>query len=251
MEKDFKVLIVDDEPEARNLLRTLLDETGLVKIVGEAGTVESALYQMVEHYPNLVLLDINMPGRSGMELVNMMHKSNVDIPVVFISAYEQYALDALRNGVYDFILKPVEKKELVRVIKKYQRLDKKDFPAKLMELLNSIKEKSRIKINSRHSYILVDPSDIVYCVSEEGYTNIYLNNGKVEVSNTSLNQIELKTVKHHFYRLGRSLLVNPEYIYTVNKTSNSCVLKNQELEWTISAPRNAIKTFLKNQYNYA
>lgn len=249
--KDFRVLVVDDEPEARSLLSSLLSEINNVRVVGEADNAEKALYFLVEHYPNLVFLDINMPDKSGIELVQLLRKRNVDVPVVFVSAYKEYAIEAIRNEVFDFILKPIDQNELKRVIEKYQRLDKKDLPAKLMEVLNSIKEESKIRINSNHSYILINPTEIVYCEANDGYTNIYLTNGKTEISNSSLSQIENKIKNFNFYRLGRSVLINKDHVRAINKSTKKCVLKVNNNSWEVNASLKSIKELLANNYNYA
>jgi len=249
--KDFNVLIVDDEPEARFLLRSLLSEIKNVHVIGEADNAEKALYFLVEHYPNLVFLDINMPDKTGMELVELLRKRNVDVPVVFVSAFEEYAVEAIQNEVFDFILKPIDQNELRNIVEKYQRLDKKDLPAKLMEVLNAIKEESKIRINSNHSYILINPDEIVYCEADEGYTKIYLTNGKTEISNSSLSQIESKIKNFNFYRLGRSVLINTDYIRAINKSTKKCVLKVNTTSWEINASQKSIKEFLINNYNYA
>lgn len=247
----FKILIVDDEPEARKLLRSLLGEINNVTISGEAENAEKALFLLVEHYPNLILMDINMPGASGMDLVKLIRKRNIDVPVVFISAYEQFAVEAIRSGVYDFLLKPVDRTELKNLVEKYQRINSKDLPAKLMEVLNSINENSKIRINSRHSYILLDPKEIAYCSSEDGYTSIHLTNGKTEISNSSLTILEQKVEGHNFYRLGRSHLINQDYIRSVNKSSNKCILCSNGFSWEIPSSHNSIKEFLENSFSYA
>ncbi|NQU54393.1 MAG: response regulator transcription factor [Bacteroidetes bacterium] len=247
----FKVLIVDDEPEARKLLRSLLSEINHIKVVGEAKNAENALFQLVDHYPNLILMDINMPGKSGMELVQLIRKRNIDVPVVFISAYEKYAIEAIRSEVYDFLLKPVERCKLKKIIEKYQRMNSRDLPAKLMEVLDSIKDESKIRINSKHSYVLLNPREIVYCTSENGYTTIYLTNGKTEISNTSLIQIKNKVEKHNFHRLGRSFLINLDYIRSVNKSTNKCILNNDGNSWEVFASHKSIKELLVNGFNYA
>jgi YesN/AraC family two-component response regulator len=105
---EFSVLIVDDEPEARSLLKSLLSEIKNVRVIGEADTAEKALYYLVEHYPQLVFLDLSMPGKSGIEFIQLLQNRNVDVSIVVVSAYKKYAVEALRNGVYDFILKPVD-----------------------------------------------------------------------------------------------------------------------------------------------
>jgi len=247
----FKVLIVDDELEARYLLRSLLSSINGVSVVGEAENAEKALYLLVQHYPNLILMDINMPGKTGMELVQLIRKRNIDVPVVFISAFEEYAIKAIRNGVFEFLLKPVDRNDLGKIISKYQRLNNKDLPEKVMEMLNSIQEETKIRINSKNSYILVNPSEIVYCATEERYSNIYLSNGQTEISSTPLTQIEDKLKGFNFYRLGRSVLINQNFIRTISKLSNKCVLNFNEKEWVVEASRKSINSLIDNSLTYA
>lgn len=248
----FKIVIVDDEPEARSLLKSLLLEIQNVSVVGEADNAEAALYKIVEHYPNLVLMDINMPGKSGMELIELLKSRNVDVPVVLVSAHEKYAVQAIRNQIYDFLLKPISKEDLSNLVEKYRRLNKKDFlPGKLMEVLGSIKEDTKIRINSRHSYILINPSEIVYCMAEDGYTVIHLKSGKTEVSNTSLTHIESRVSKQNFHRLGRAVLINLEYVRSVNKGTDSVLLEHNSEKWEVFASHRSIKDLLEGSYNYA
>lgn len=250
--KQFKVIIVDDEPDARLLLSSLLSEINYVTVVGEADNVETALYKIVEHYPNLVLMDINMPGKSGLELVELLKTRNVDVPVVLVSGHEEYAVEAIRNQIYDFLLKPVSKTDLKAIIEKHQRLNKKDFlPGKLMEVLGAIKEDTKIRINSRHSYILINPSELVYCIAEAGYTIIHLISGKTEVSNTSLTHIESRVNNQNFYRLGRAVLINLDYVRSINKGTDSVLLECHDNKWEVFASHRSIKELLEGSYNYA
>jgi len=247
----FKVLIVDDEPEARNLLRSLLSEIKNVSVVGEAENSEHALYLLVEHYPNLIFMDINMPGKTGMDLVHLMKNRNVDVPVVFISAFKEYAIDAIRNGVYDFLLKPVSKEDLQMVIEKHKTLNIKDLPVRLMEVLASIKEETKIKINSRNSYILLDPSEIIYCSREEGSTSIFLRNGKTELAETSLTKIENQISQFDFYQLGKSLLINLNYLRSIDKTKDTCTFLYNNSTWKVQTSHKSITSLLKERYNHA
>lgn len=247
----FKVLIVDDEPEARLLLKSLLKEIHYVEVIGEAHHAKEALYLILEHYPDLVLMDINMPGKSGMELIQLIRKRNVDVPVVFVSAYKEFAVQAIKKEVYDFLLKPVDRKELKVVIDKYRRRNERDLPRRLMEVLDNIREDSKIRINSRYSYILIDPSEIVFCQTDGGYTIIYLSNGKEEVASASLSQIESMVEKWNFFKLSRSILINQDYIRQVDKSSDKCLLKSNSHTWELTASHKGISELLINGFQYA
>jgi len=249
--KTFKILIVDDEPEARNLLKSLLQEIRNVEVVGEAGYAEQALYNLVEFYPDLILMDINMPGKSGMDLIQLIRTRNVDVPVVFVSAYKKYAIQSIKNEVYDFLLKPVSRDELQEVIEKYRRKNEKDLPQRLAAILNSIKEDSKIRINSRYSYVLIDPCEIVYCQTDDGYTIIQLSNGKQEVASATLSQLEEMLKNWNFYKLSRSVLINLDYVRKVDKSDDICMLKSENQKWEIHTSRRGINDLLENIYNYA
>lgn len=247
----LKILIVDDEPEARFLLKSIVEEIEHIDVVALASNAEEALYQFVEHYPDLVLLDINMPGKTGIEFSQLIQKRNADVPVVFVSAHKEYAIQAIRSGVYDFLLKPVCRKDMEILFSKYKKHKKKHLPGKLMQFLNNIREEKNIRINSRHSYIIINPLEIIYCISEDGYTTLYLSNGKQEVSNTSLSQLENNLHTYNFFRLGRSILINLDYVYMVDKYTGQCTLKHNRQQWTVEASRNAVKEMLQINFDYA
>jgi len=186
-----------------------------------------------------------------MDLVQLIKTRNIDVPVVFISAYKEYAVNAIRNQVYDFLLKPVSRQDLKEIIEKHKRLNRKDLPDRLMEILNSIKEETKIRINSNGIYILINPADIVYCLAEEGFVTIYLRTGKTEKVNTSLAQINKDIRSLTFYHLGRNALINLDYIRSINKVNNTCTLKCFSNTWQVQASNKSIRKLLKKKYNHA
>ncbi len=251
-EKDsFKILIVDDEPDARSLLRSLCEEIDDVEVVGEAAQCEEAFYLILDLLPDLVLLDINMPGKTGMELTELMQKRMMDIPVVFVSAHKEYAIEAIQNGVYDFLLKPADRDELKRIIDKYRRLNHRFFPGKVIEMVNSIPDAGKIKINSRYSSVLINPDEILYCEAHDGYSYIFLSTGKKEVAGASLSHIEEKVQRWNFYRLGRSLLINLDYIRYIDKSAQLCMLKSKSVTKKLISSKQSIKDLLQLKFNYA
>lgn len=249
--KVLRVVIADDEPSARSLLHSTLDEIGNVEIVGEAANSEEAYYLISEKLPDVVLLDINMPGKSGLELTYLLHKRMVDIPLIFISGHKEYAIEAIRQGVYNFLLKPVSKKELKKILDKYRNTEHHSFPDRITEIINKIPEEVSIKFNTPDSYVFYNPSEIVYCRSNDGFVNIYLANGQEELSTSSLSQIAENVADLNFFRLGRSLLVNLDYVRYIDKSSDTCLLKSRTSSWKVTSSHQAIKELLLSCFNYA
>ena len=249
-QKNFKVLIVDDEPDSISILRSMLLDIPGVEVVAEADHSEKAFYLILEHLPHLVLLDVNMPGTTGPKLKNLLDRSMVDVPVVFVSGNKEFAVEAIRNSVYDFLPKPVAKEDLQRIIKKYQRINYRFSPGKIFEMLYNLPNESKIRINSQHSYILVNPADIVYCRSKDGVTTIYMSNGKKEVANSKLIQLEKMLKRWNFYRMGRSLLINLDFVHKIDKTKNKCHLKAESKTWEIDTPSQPTKELLSSFYLY-
>lgn len=247
----LKVVIADDEPDARNLLRSSLGEIGNVELVGEAKHSEEAFYLISEKMPDVVLLDVNMPGKSGLELTHLLNKRMVDIPLIFISGHKEYAVEAIRQGVYDFLLKPVSTDELKKVLDKYRLVDHRSFPDKIAEIIKQIPDEVSIKFNTPDSYVFYNPSEIVYCRSRDGFVNIYLANGKEELTTMSLSQIAEKVADLNFFRLGRSLLVNLDYVRAIDKSADSCLLKSDTSSWEVTSSHQAIKEMLQSCFNHA
>ena len=110
----IRAVLVDDEEPARDRLRALLSEIGTVRVVGVAGDAEEALQQISQSRPNLVFLDIQMPGRSGMELVASLPPPRPQI--IFCTAFDQYAIDAFEHDAVDYLLKPLNRQRLARAV---------------------------------------------------------------------------------------------------------------------------------------
>ena len=125
MEDLLKILVVDDEPEARELLKYMLQESDGVSVVGTAGDVDEALELQKKEKPHLVLLDIQMPGKDGFHFIEKIQGSEHEPGVIFVTAYEHYAIQAIRNSVFDYILKPVHQEELDNAILRFRTMGRK------------------------------------------------------------------------------------------------------------------------------
>ncbi len=227
MEEVLKILLVDDEPEARELLSYMLQGTKGVTVVGAAGTVDEALILMRTEHPNLVLLDIQMPEKDGFNFIEQVQQSGDDPGIIFVTAFEHYAIQAIRNSVFDYILKPVHQEELDNAIERFRKKGRKAHEQNLQELLAVLKgnDPPRLKLNTRSGYILIDPSEVVYCKADGNYTHIHLSRGSIEIITQNLGTIEEMLNGNTFFRASRSYLLNLKYLSKVDRKSCSCLLE--------------------------
>ena len=172
MNQKLNALIVDDEENARLLLNKLLEETLFFKDIRLAQSAYAAKIELSRFEPDIIFLDIKMPGKDGFAFLQ-------DLParyrkhIVFVTAYEQFAIKALKNQAFDYLLKPVNRKELKQCIIRFIE-GRKEVPdyvksANVPEISEKI---TRIKVNTRTGTLFINPADILFCKAEGNYTSI-------------------------------------------------------------------------------
>ncbi|MDF1575159.1 MAG: LytTR family DNA-binding domain-containing protein [Bacteroidales bacterium] len=243
MAEVLKILLVDDEPEARELLSYMLAGKRGIRVVGTAGDVDEALKLVHKEQPHLVLLDIQMPEKDGFHFIEQVHRAGVEPGIIFVTAYEHYAIQAIRNSVFDYILKPVYQEELESAIDRFRetksQIQEQDFQ-KLVESLRSTGP-AKIKLNTRSGYSLIDPSQIVYCKAEGNYTRIQLANESFEVITQNLGAIEEALEGNNFFRASRSYLLNLRFLARVQRKSSNCILEYSGNSCSIKIPAQKIR----------
>lgn len=232
----LNVLIVDDEEYSRKSLYFLLQENcPEVIIEGIAGSVEEARKTIEQKSFDLVFLDIAMPKENGFELLPVLQKNN--ILVVFITAFDQYALKALKASAVDYLLKPIDINELkVAVQKSVER--KKDvksvqIPSEnlhLAALTENLINQNRIdKITLPHTngFHIVDTDNIIYVEADSNYSIFHLNDDRKLVISKPLKEFEDILDASDFVRIHKSALINLQYVNSYsNKHGSEVMLKN-------------------------
>lgn len=239
----LKLLIVDDEPEVRELITILLRSKGDVELVGEASNVDEALELTIAKKPDLILLDIQMPGKDGFMFLEELRDNKLFPGVIFVTAFENYAIKAIKNAAFDYLLKPIDKAELFGSINRFresQNRNKHSDISELIELINKSKP-GRIRMNTRSGYFFVDPEDIIYCEADGNYSHIKLSSNKTEISTLSLGSLEKILEGEAFLRISRSFIINMKYIVRVDRKSNLCDLEYNEHVHQIKIPPQKLK----------
>ncbi len=203
----MRILIVDDEAPARQRLARMLDGIDGMSVVGQAGDGIEALEQIARLVPDLVFLDIEMPGLTGLEVAQTLGN---DAPaIVFATAYDQFALDAFEVSALDYLVKPISKDRLLAAIEK---AEKKAMGAKLdlqlvMEKLRGSDATTRFAVRIGSAYEVVDPKEIAAIVARDNYSAI-LFQGRELLSEETLDALERRLDGDLFLRVHRSGIIN-------------------------------------------
>ncbi|HVL68353.1 MAG TPA: response regulator [Vicinamibacterales bacterium] len=209
----IRAVVVDDEPLARRRLRRLLDDHGGVTVVGEAADGESACELIDRSRPDVVFLDVQMPGLTGFDVLARLQ---VRPTIVFVTAHDEFAVRAFEEQALDYLLKPVEPARLARAL---ARLHAGGAAAaddqRLERLLEVVQRRARtfqrIPVRSGAKVALVEPASIVFCRAEDKYVVLYTPEGEHIVDRT-IDDLERSLDPEAFLRVHRSTIVNLAFV---------------------------------------
>lgn len=231
-------MIVDDEEGAIKLLSKLLNELQVFREIRTAGSTDSALTEISNFDPDLIFLDIRMPGKDGFAFLNDL-PSNSDRPaIVIVTAYDQYAIKAIKTQAFDYLLKPINRKELKTCVQKYIEMHRECDN----ERIKNTEQKgfSRIRINSRTGVVFINPSTVLYCKADGNYTNICTGD-KVYLCSMNLGKVEELLSGKGFIRVGRSYILNIEYITMLDRKESTLTLVRAGESVKIKIPKQHLK----------
>jgi two-component system, LytTR family, response regulator len=235
-------VIIDDDSNLREGMKGLL---GLyapdITIIGEADSVASGVQVLCKLQPQVVFLDIQMNDGTGFDLLEKLAeaKGKISTHVVFITAYEHYAIKAFRFSALDFLLKPVGPDELEKVIEKIRSVLEKDNDYSHIDLLlENIRKKAdnfkRIALSNSDGIHLLDITDIMRCESDDNYTKFFIKNRKPILISKTLKEYEELLTEHDFVRIHQSHLINLAYVKSYVKKENGVVVMTDDSQLPIS-----------------
>ena len=209
MKKKLRTILIDDERLARNDLRTLLSEYKNIDIVGEADSVQKALEIINAEDPDLLFLDIQMPGESGFDL---LQKADLHARVIFVTAFDEFAIRAFEVDAIDYILKPVNPERLRTAIEKLQR-EVGTVKGEKREL--EYDDALLLSLNSHLKFVRVN--SIIMIQAAGDYSEVQTVDGKKGLVQKSMSEWEQRLPEKYFNRIHRSTIVNIEYVTKIEE----------------------------------
>jgi two-component system, LytTR family, response regulator AlgR len=203
-------LVVDDEPLARVRLISLLQELNQVTVIGEAAEARSALTLITLHKPDILYLDVRMPGMSGLELARHLAALETPPAIIFTTAHDEHAMEAFEANAVGYLLKPIRKEKLAHSTERATRLTHSQ-----LETLNTKSPRTHLAIRQRDGLKLLRLDDVLYLVAEQKYTTVHHIGGE-DLIDDSLRLIELEFADR-FVRIHRSTLINRTHIEAIER----------------------------------
>lgn len=227
----INAIIIDDERTSRDTLRKMIQRyCPEVQVIAEADGYQSGIQILKQYSPDVIFLDIQMPDGSGFKLLENINK--LDFEVVFTTAYDQYAIKAIKCSALDYLMKPIDAAELKAAVEKVSQINIKPSVNKKVEVLvDSLKRPERypdrIVLNTADTIHVVDSNNIMHCESDDYYTRFFFTDKTSLLISKTLKEVEEMLAGHNFIRVHKSHLVNISYIISFDKsTGGNLVLED-------------------------
>lgn len=236
----IRAYIVDDEPELRSLNQTLLTtHFPEIEIAGTGGSVNEAVDFINKHKPNLLILDIRLTDGTGFNILQKIEPYNYAL--IFITAYNEFAIKAIRFSAIDYILKPIDVDDFCSAVTRaLSSINSSKLQEQVSTFFNYYERKTqdrRIVLKTSDAITIVEVGDITYCRSESNYTTFHFTNGKKVMISKVLKDYDDLLSEYGFFRPHHSFLVNLKYISLLDKSDGGFLVLKDGSEIPVSTRR--------------
>ncbi|BDS15006.1 LytR/AlgR family response regulator transcription factor [Aureispira anguillae] len=214
-------LIVDDEQMARETISQIIQlYCPQIKTIAEAHSVDTAIAQIKKRKPDLLFLDIRLEGGNGFDVLKRAAMD--DLNVIFITAYDEYAIKAFKVSAIDYLLKPIDPDDFITAVEKaHQKVTKESMNSRIDLFLQNMAQQNvdikKITLNTAENFHVVNIEDIIYCEAYKNYTTFHLKEGKQITISKNLREYEELLPRSNFMRAHQSYLVNFNHVIRYEK----------------------------------
>lgn len=236
----LKVIMIDDEAKGMDVMEHDITRLNMdVQVLGKYNDPKKGLQAIQQHEPDLVLLDIEMPWMNGFELLDQFKEISFD--VIFVTAYDQFAIKAFKYYAVDYLLKPVDQDSLRTALKRVQEkqrsISRTQIDALLEKLDNRDEMFSKLIVPTMEGYEFLEIQDIVRCEAANNYSYVFLSGGEKHLISKHLKYLEELLEGHGFYRIHQSHLINLKHIAKYVKTDGGYIVMSDGSNVSISRSR--------------
>jgi len=236
----MRAILIDDEQKCVQSLKFDLENyCPKIEIVAECTSAKDGLKAIKTHEPDVIFLDIEMPWMNGFEMLELV--DNIDFKVIFVTAYNEFAVKAFKINAIDYLLKPVDPDDLVKAVEKLQKEltnSQSDSNPKISTLLEQFKsgmnERKMVAVPTMDGFEMISIQSVLYCLADNNYTEIFLNEGRKVLIARSLKDVETMFRAGNFIRIHKSSLINPIHLKRYLKGDGGVVVMADEKELSVA-----------------
>ncbi len=235
----IRAMIIDDEMDGCDLLKGLLKKIRNVEVVDIANDSDHGIEKVLFYKPDLLFLDIKMPGKDGFQVIEELNKFHFNPAVIFITAYDQYAIKAIKAAAIDYLLKPVALKDLKEAIRRFMGSDHFKKDEDKHEIITETGAET-IKINTRTGFHVIRANEIILIEAEGNYSTITLASNKKIIATINIGKL-LSELPAYILRINRGLAVNSKTITEVDRKRKLCKITYGGVEQSFNISHEHIK----------
>jgi two-component system, LytTR family, response regulator len=241
-EPAINVAIVDDELHFIEEMKRLLAGEPRIDIVTTAREPKQAVPKLLAAKPDLVFLDIQMPEMNGFDVIRSLRQAAFEPSIIFVTAYDNFAIEAIKNAAFDYLLKPIGKEALQQSLSRYFfNHAKEERSAKYMSLLENVDRKKKIKLSNSGGFILLNLEDIIHIQADWNYSKVYTAKDQYQTVTMNLGMLENTLPEKGFMRINRSTIINLNYLTRVRRLARKCYLEKDGVEYEFCIPITRIR----------
>jgi two-component system, LytTR family, response regulator len=241
----ISILIIDSEQKTLDHALKLLCTNPLVSKIEAVPDTDQAILKIINFTFDIILLDYPSKGNAEKELITFAKSQQPEPTLIFVSNTKEYAVHAIQNGIFKYLLKPIDSKEFKKIINAVHKNKQSDSRLRFSQIIESTPEETRLRLQTKKGYLMLNPEEIIFCKAAGFYTELYLTKDRVELSSQFLFKFEEMLTQFNFLRVSRSHLINQNFIRKVHKTNNMIVLWAEGKEIEVKAGRVHIKNLSK------
>lgn len=244
--KSISAIIIDDDSEAIYLLEMYLRQFPKIKIIGKSTHPAEGLSMIIKDFPDLVFLDIDMPEMTGLQVAESFKGNNLHSEIIFTTAYQQYAYQALSIQPLDFLTKPFCLTDLQRVISKYMaKVEKKKHEQKVDQFIQSQSNSSQVLLPTAQALLFIDIKDIVIIKARNNSTEVYLQDGTLEIVTKRISSLISLLNTSLLFQINRGAYINLNYVVRIDKKKSTCFIRFNNSIQEESITKSNINNFKK------
>ena len=245
--KKLTAVIVEDEQKSLELLKDLINSNGGARVTGYTTNPDEAISLIEKLKPDILFLDIRMPGMNGFDILDGLSELKSIAPVVvFTTAFDEFAVRAFEYAAFDYLLKPIDPERLALTINRCLTLKQSGSnqqPQLLKEVLN------KLIYRNVSGIIIIDPSELVYVEAAGNYSSFRFSDGRNETVTVSLGKVEEQLDPVYFFRTGRTFVINLRFLKKINSKKRECILHSNGKDFKCDISHDKIKILLERLRN--